>query len=191
MNQIDLLDFTNSKHKIPHSYLGFAPKKEISRTKIVMAHVLDFYMAFMIFNMINILINMNLDHLLIAKSISFSSAIILKATMVAPIVIMSYFFFCMFFNHGQTMGMKTFKLRIVMPELSIKDSFHNSFKSILNTISFGLSKRFIGTNIIKEEDYLYSEFMVHKDIAAINLLDEVEKSEIQERQESESFQIAA
>lgn len=192
MTEIDLIDYTNSKRKIPNSYLGLHPKKKVTRSKVIMANLLDFYLVLTTFNIINVLINFNLDRLVIAKSIEFSSAIILKASIGLPIIFFSYFFFSYFFNHGQTFGMKTYKLRTVMPEQSMKDSFINSFRNIFMMMTLGLANKIIGSNIVKEEDYLYSEFMVHKDIAPINLLDEIENTKVPEEVVgSDTFQIAA
>jgi hypothetical protein len=189
MQELDLLDFTNTYQKIPKNYLGPEPLKKTSRLKIMLAHLVDFYMVFTIFNIFNVFINFNLNRYIITDSMEFSSAIILKVSIAAPLILLSYYFFSFFFNHGQTLGMKSFKLRMVIPEQSINDSFITAYKTVLSVLTFGLAKKFIGENVIKHEDYLYAEFMIHRDLAPINLLDETYKNSIEDK--SHPNQIAA
>jgi len=189
MQELDLLDFTNTSHKIPKYYLGHEPLIKTSRYKVMLAHCLDFYMVFTIFNIFNVFINLNLNRYIITDSMEFSSAIILKVSIAAPLILLSYYFFSFFFNHGQTLGMKSFKLRTVMPEQSVNDSFITAYKTVLSVLTCGLAKKFIGENVIKHEDYLYAEFMIHRDLAPINLLDEINKIKIDDK--IEFYQIAA
>jgi hypothetical protein len=186
MSSIDLLDYTNTKKKIPQDLL--LEKKDdhpLNFTKIIGAYFLDAMMIFQTTIIMSFIFQLSFKTLMVSESLvdAFDSIPFISLTWsTIPLIAFSYYFFSFFFNHGQTWGMHSVKSRIDMKELELKDSFLWAAKLSLITLSgtflifaFYPQLRTWSKKHFKSHDHLYSHLIKHKDYPPINLLKEIDQ----------------
>lgn len=187
----DLRDYTFSKHKIPGQILGHGTSR-IPRYKILFAHILDFFMICSVTSAITALMDIQIRGHLPTTSlhrawfrIDSDPTTLLTLTAVA----VSYFFFSFYMNQGQTWGLHQMKLRYPLQSHKLWQSLQSALHSISLYFSLGL---FIGRLQEKfvRQDYLYSELIQQRDMAAPSLIDSLEKQAAVE-EEIPDFPIAA
>lgn len=182
MSPIDLLDYTDRKHKIPSVALNHTPKKaeDFKSWKILSAFGIDFIIAGSVQIMVTSVLQMSFD--------SYMSSGLLQRSFFAlsfhnfgmgltPLFFMGYYFFSYFFNHGQTYGQIKMKARVQIPQLSLRSSFFWAIFSTLIMFTCGLSYPFtykwmqgMGLGRFVSEDYLYQELIAAKEQISTNLL---------------------
>lgn len=181
MTPIDLTLFALHSQKIPSKVL--APKKVVFKfkaIKLLAAHLIDGLTSGYVAFLLSFMYDSALRMIMVTEGLrenypwdmTFNMAI-----RVTPFIMLSYFFFCYFFNHGQTYGMFLMKSRLKLKEKSLKESLKWAAHSLLMCVSFGsyyfVSKKF--WNDYKNHDYLYHELLTHKEDHSINILDRADQ----------------
>lgn len=188
MKHVDLLPFAEFSEKIPSSGLGPQKLKEPSSWQVLGAHFVDFIMSFFVSAFMCFMFNHTIKILLVTKGLklAYSEALILGMSgPILPLTMLSYLFFSYFFNHGQTYGMYTFKIRASMKSQSFREAFTWAVHSLLLCFSCGLSYFFKPSiwNGINTHDHLYQELVSYKEDSSLNLQDLLKDSESEEAQE--------
>jgi len=195
MKLIDLTLFAEHSQKLPSSYLEPKTKKETSSWNILGIHIMDFTIAYFITNFITLLLTESAGMIMaingIEKAFPYNQVMGFSSKLL-PLVTFSYFFFLYFMNNGQTVGMRAFKKRVNLPQLSFKESFQWAFRSFLLCATGGISFLFSWKKWEKLEthDYLYESLLGPKDNSPLNLLAEIESFEKKE-ESHENWQQAA
>jgi hypothetical protein len=189
MTQLDLLDFTNSKKKIPKDLLNQAPKmtKEVPTWKILAAYYYDLAIAGSIVMMISMSFEVFFLAHMMTRSLekSFHQIDFMGLSLsFAPLLFTSYFFFSNFFNQGQTLGMNQFKIRIQMEEMNFKSSLLWAIFSTFTLMTCGLIFPFAyqwmtknGWGKIESHDYLYVDLLKPRTLSPIDLMKTIEESQ--------------
>ncbi len=195
MKLIDLTLFAEHSQKLPSSYLEPKIKKETSSWNILTIHLVDFTIAYFITNIITLFLTESASMIMtisgVEKAFPYNQVMGFSSKLL-PLVTFSYFFFLYFMNNGQTVGMRAFKKRVNLPQLSFRESFRWALRSFLLCATGGLSFLFSGRKWDKLEthDYLYENLLAPKDDSPVNLLAEVESFEKKEVNQ-ENWQQAA
>ena len=205
MTEIDLIDYTNVKKKIPSTLLDHVPmaQEEIPSWKIVTAYFFDFIAISTVTLMVAAFIKMSFNTFMITDSLRNAYEKISFSHMTVnflPLIFMSYFFFSFFFNQGQSWGMSTMKNRIEMKEMNFRSSFLWAMFSSVVMMTGGLSFLFTYNWMqtknwggFKEQDHLYTELTQEKFYAPVDLYEmtcNINKSDTVEEQ-AESYSQAA
>jgi hypothetical protein len=188
MHDIDLKDFSLHERKIPAELLMEKQATPVSGVKVFTAYSLDLVFV----NSLALYLTLILDHFITAYIPTivinqFQSTASLDQFYggILPLVGFSYFFFCYFFNQGQSFGKYFLKLRIHMPIMSFRSSFRWAVASMSVFMTLGLSlplMKFImkGMGSFEVHDHLYNEFMRHKDSTHRSLTEETHHVELEE-----------
>lgn len=179
MAPIDLVLFAEHSQKVPKYYLQPVQKKE-SKWPVFWAHFTDFTLVLMVTTWIVATIAHGLSFFIVTSSYPSIIGTFMKLTSVLlPLMLFSYFFFSYFFNHGQSFGLFSVKRRIEMKQSSFKDAFLWALWSSLLCFSCGLSAIFKISLLdkVKSHDWLYKDFISHKDYSHIQLIDRIEDFE--------------
>jgi uncharacterized RDD family membrane protein YckC len=189
MTPIDLLDFTNSKKKIPKELLNQAPEmaKDVPIWKILAAYYYDFATAAALVMMISMTFELYFLTHMITRSLekSFNQIDFVGLSLsFAPLLFTSYFFFSNFFNQGQTLGMHQFKIRIQMEEMNFKSSLlwaiFSTFTILTCGLIFPLAYNWMtknGWGKIESHDHLYIDLLKPRTLHAIDLVKTIEESQ--------------
>lgn len=201
MTPIDLIDFTDSKKKIPTYFLKHrSPQRAvISDRKAIAALMLDFTAILGTTVMLSTLFKLYFGSYMISGHLqSAMSKLSFYEISVSslPLMFMSYFFFSNFFNHGQSWGMHVMKTRIQMPEQNFSTSFLWAIFASSTIMTFGLSffwaRNFFeskGWGTFEGHDHLYVDLIREKEFSPINL---VEKSlDLSHKEESKEYYVKA
>ncbi len=180
MNPIDLVPFAEHSQKIPKTFLApIASKESVSSWKIVGSHFVDFSITFALTSSMTALFSHSVKTVLVTRSLRIAfeeSAIAALAAPVLPLMLFSYFFFCYFMNHGQTLGMMMFKRRVELKSKSFASAARWAAHSLILCLSCGLSY-FFGKEKwenIKGHDYLYQHLVSFREIQPIILLSQTD-----------------
>ena len=183
MTPIDLIEFAQHSRKLPKTLLAPLQYKEsLEVWKILSAHFFDFSLVFMTSTLMASIFNLSVKSFLVTRGLRvlFSEGMTFKLAMAfLPVVLFTYFFCCYFLNHGQTLGMLILKRRMKMKSNSIQDAFSWATHSFLLCTTGGISlrlKKSVWTHFMAH-DHLYSEMLVHKEVAVIDLVADAEKNE--------------
>jgi hypothetical protein len=203
MNPVDLIDYTNTKHKIPSFILDPHSKnqKDISLWKIFATHLLDSMMIFQTTIMISVILKLSLSTYMVSGSLSKAFDRINFSTLtmqMVPLICVSYYFFSYFFNHGQTWGMNTLKNRIKMEELNFTSSLAWTLFSFGVVMTGGLSLVFSYNWMQEKEwgkfmahDHLYGSLIQDRELSPVNLVEHIQTNALQAEIERETFSKAA
>lgn len=184
MTPIDLVDYTRSSRKVSSEVLKISvprPEMKISTWRILAAYIYDFAVVMAFTFLMSAVFEMAFQNLMMTKALdkAFNSIPFhtLTATLL-PLMFGSYFFFSYFFNHGQTAGMKMFKARIEMPQLSFRASLLWAMfsASVMMTagFSFILAYKWMqdkGWGQVKGHDHLYQWLMMERTLSPVNLVE--------------------
>ena len=195
MKLIDLILFAEHSQKLPSSYLEPKIKKETSSWNILAIHMMDFTVAYFITNIITLFLTESVSMIMIVSGIEKAfpyNQVMGFSSKLLPLVTFSYFFFLYFMNNGQTVGMRTFKKRVNLPQQSFRESFKWALRSFLLCATGGISFLFSWNKWgeLEAHDYLYENLMGPKNFSPINLLAEIEHFEKKEESQ-EKWQQAA
>lgn len=195
MHNLDLRDFARYSQKIPSNILNETlAKKKTSTLKILMAHALDATMVFYASIFMLMILGQYTSTFLVSSRIIKLSQVSGQHTftLMFPVLLFTYFVVCNFYNHGQSYGMHSLKLRLRMKEQSFTQSFQKAAWSFLLCLSAGtLIGRFRKENQVENHDWLYQELLLPKEYQAMNLLECVEAMSVPAQEEEEIFTIAA
>jgi hypothetical protein len=174
MTVIKLVDYTNSKKKIPSTYLSPAeikkPKSYLSRPMLGM--YCDFFLACMISMAFKFHMDSYVNSFLedSAYYLKFKSNILISLSCFS-FILFSINFIGIFFNHGQTFGMKIVKLRFSIRDKNLHDVLKLSLIYLLCTLSMGLALAKRKINILfQDEDYLYQKLISEKLFSKLDLV---------------------
>lgn len=203
MNPVDLIDYTNTKEKIPSIILSprSQNQKEVTHWKILATHLLDSMMIFQTTIMISVILKLSLSTYMVSSSLNKAFERINFSTLtmqMIPLIFVSYYFFSYFFNHGQSWGMNTLKTRIKMEELDFRSSLAWTTFSCTFMITGGLSLFFAynwmqkkGWGKYMTHDHLYGSLLQDRVLSPMNLVEHIHtRAEIIEV-ENESYAKAA
>ena len=183
MTEIDLVDYTNVKKKIPSTLLDHIPvaKAEISSWKIVTAFFFDFLAISTVTIMVSAFIKISFNSFMVTSSLQYAFEKISFSNLTVnflPLIFMSYFFFSFFFNQGQSWGMSTMKNRIEMKEMDFRSSLLWAMFSSVVMMTGGISFLFTYNwmqkkkwGSFKEQDHLYTELIQEQFYSPVNLLE--------------------
>ena len=201
MTPIDLIDFTDSKKKIPtHILKHRSPEKAvISDRRAMAALMLDFAAVLATTVMLSSVFKLYFGSYMIStqlqSAMSHLSFYELSVSSL-PLMFMSYFFFSSFFYHGQSWGMHVMKIRIQMPEQNFKTSFLWAIFSSSTVMTFGLSFFWArdyfeskGWGTFECHDHLYIGLIQEKEFSPINLVEQ--SQEPQHTEETQEYTIKA
>jgi hypothetical protein len=200
MTPIDLLDFTQSKKKIPSRILKHqAPEKvTVSNRRALIALMLDFGLILGTTTVLSTLFKFYFSSFMISQSLQtamYKLSFYHFSVSFLPLMFMSYFFFSNFFNHGQSWGMHVMKTRINIPEQHFKSSLLWAMFSSATVMTFGLSFFWArdyfeqqGWGTFEGHDHLYIGLIQERNLAPVNL---VKHTQEQNPSEEEIFVEAA
>ena len=182
MRHLDLLDYSDHRYKISAESLNDSAKPEKhSIIQVLSIHFLDFLMIYMTSAMINLSFKLFVQGYMVTKGLkkAYLAGGDTHFLITLPVVMVGYFFFSYFFNHGQTYAMHVFKKRIPMPAQDLKTSLKWSLISSSILWTGGLSLFYFRLKeMIRNHDYLYSDFMAHKDFVAFDLVSQAQESKV-------------
>ncbi len=191
MTPIKLLLFAEHSKKVPNDYLHpIQQKSSVENWKIFFSHLVDFNIS-MIFTLIFVkTTSIQFESFLFE---SHSNTLGSISFFVFPFMLLNYFFFSYFLNHGQTYGMHLTKKRIDLKMNSFTESFHWAAQSMILCFSFGLSYFWQKSiwNKCRSHDYLYSDLVAYKESSPINLLEKIHEFENEQILEETDWKTAA
>lgn len=204
MIPIDLIDYTRSSKKISPEMLKIsAPvsEKPFSTWKLLGAYFFDFSTVMTFTFMTSGIFKIAFKNLMMTGQLNRAFNTIpfhTLTTTILPLMFVSYFFFSFFFNNGQTPGMKMFKARIEMPDMSFRASLIWAMfsASVMMTagLSFMLAYKWMqskGWGEVKGHDHLYKWMMIQRDISPVNLVELSTGKPAAETPEEETYLEAA
>lgn len=174
MTTPDLVFQTKLHKKLKPETLGHG--HHVSTFKILSAHFLDFAMIYGLSVLCSHFFNQTFSQFMITDSLEKAwSRAGHHAEFFACLttLMVSYFFFSFFFNRGQSLGMKFQKLRVIVPEHSLKDSAKAALASLSLFVSGGLSLNQV-EHLFVPHDHLYLELVQVRDQHPLNLVDSIE-----------------
>lgn len=195
MKLIDLVVFADHSQKIPAAYLAPEIKKETSSWKIFASHFIDFSAAWMITFALTALLAQSAHLMMVTqglqKAFPMEEAMSFSGRLL-PLIVLSYFFFSYFMNHGQTFGMHKLNGRIQMTDKSFTEAFTWALHSFALCFSGGLVYALRPTQwkSVVPHDYLYRDLMESKADYSINLIERIECNQVVDEEET-SFRNAA
>jgi hypothetical protein len=184
MKALDLIPYAEHSQKLPEKVLEPVSTPMVWSWKILIAHTVDFGMAFATTMMMTQMFNQFVKLLLLTRTLklAYSEAFVLGlAAPLFPIMLFSYFFFSYFFNDGQTYGMHLMKNRIDLKSKSFRAAFRWATHSAFLCFTGGLTYLFQRNvwKAYKHHDFLYENLMSHKVFKSINLVVEAEKNTLE------------
>ncbi len=202
MTPIDLLDYTDSSEKVPSELLDAGPREveAVHPSTVIPAYLLDAFAVGSTATFVALILQLSVSNFMITPALRRSfealdhSSLIISLT---PLVLVSYFFFCFFFNQGQTWGMKQKQIRIEMPLMSFRSSLVWAIFSGTAIMTCGLSAithhwlKSSQLGDFREHDYLYSQLIVERPVCPVNLVQLAGQNQDQRKQTEEHYQIAA
>lgn len=191
MTPIDIVLFAEKSRKLPKHLLHSTKKKNnIENWKIFFSHLVDFNLSMMCTFIFSRTTAIHFEAFLLDSTTNSIDSI---SFFIFPFILLNYFFFSYFFNHGQTYGMHLTKKRIDLKVNNFKESFHWAAQSMIFCLSFGLSyfwQKPIWSKC-RAHDYLYSDLISYKESSPINLLEKIHELKKEEIEEETDFKIAA
>lgn len=181
MTPIDLFDYIEADRKIPARVLKHKSPEtsEVSSYHIIASYMVDTMMILSLTGAAAVLTGVGAKTFMITPAlmtafnkIHFASFV----TSLLPLIFTSYFFCSFFFNRGQSYGMKMFKTRIDMPEMSYRSSLFWGLFSAGALMTGGLtllSYQWIqnkGWGQFKDHDHLYFELVAERSYSPIDLV---------------------
>lgn len=181
MTPIDLFDYIETDRKIPARILKHKSPEtsDISSYHIIASYMVDTMMVLSLTAAAAALTGIGAKTFMVSPAlisafnkIHFTSFV----TSLLPIIFTSYFFCSFFFNRGQSYGMKMFKTRIEMTEMSYRSSLFWGLFSAGALMSGGvtlLSYQWIqnkGWGQFKDHDHLYFELVAERSYSPIDLV---------------------
>lgn len=171
----DLRDYTQSKRKIPGQILGHGTPP-IPKYKILLAHMLDFFMIITITGWMTALMELQMRGYLPTFNLHQALARIDSdptTLFTLTIVAFSYFFCSLYLNSGQTWGMNRMKLRYPLESHKSAQTLKALFDSFSLYFSLGLTINSLQKKFVKQ-DYLYGELVQQREMPAPALIDSLE-----------------
>lgn len=199
MNSIDLVEFAKNSRKLPSKWLApVESKAQFKLWKVLMGHFLDFGAVVSVTVMTSTFFELSLKSLLVTKSMRqvWPESVAMTFTgFMLPFMVLSYFFFSYFMNHGQTWGMHMMKHRIAMKSLSFKEAALWACSSMVLCFTGGLSYLIQKDKwkAFSSHDYLYNDLMTERTLSPVTLLKEIDKFSEEKEEElvEESWSRAA
>lgn len=187
MHLIDLRNYADHSVKIPFAALNsYQTKKKLSVWKLILAYWIDASVVLSITLLTSMMFSAFNSLIMTSKSMQkvtgtdFSSF-----TFIFSVLMVSYYFFSFFLNHGQSAGLYAIKTRIRMHDKSFISALKWSLFSAVNCLTGGfISIYFESSKWLVDHDYLYSELLLDKNIHSVNLLERTKSHEIQEFEEA-------
>jgi hypothetical protein len=180
MNSIDLIDYATHSQKVPQKILNaqLTKKTKIPHWKILASYAIDFYLVVASTYAMAMLFQLTAQNMFFTQAMKnfLNTNIVSDLPLLAmPVTLTSYFFFCYFFNQGQTVGAWKMKLRLEMPYMDAEESFQWAIYSSATLVTCGLLLRASQiTPPIKAHDHLYHELLADKIVSPFNLFDHIE-----------------
>lgn len=179
MNSIDLVTFAEHSRKIPDEVLAPISKKSSQTFRILASHLFDFWIGVCLTAAFGAIASQAFGSLMVTASLreAYSAeALGTFAFFFLPFILLSYFFFSYFMNHGQSWGMHLLKRRIMMADKSFGQAFLWAAHSVLVCLTGGLYYGFRRKiwSAYQSSDYLYSELLAHKEDHRISLIARIE-----------------
>lgn len=186
MKRFDLLDYTDHTAKIDKEVLSSEDIIEKSSTMdSFFSHLFDLGAVVTSVSTIDLILKVSFSKFMISSSLQKSflndSSSFMSYTF--AIVMMSYFFFSYFFNHGQTWGMHLFKRRIPMKDKDFKSALTWTLYSCLVCMTVGLTALIWKSKSLRTHDYLYHDLMKTKTDQTISLRDSLVETVVEENYE--------
>lgn len=175
MKTIDLVFYADRSKKIPSKILSPEIIERPSSWRILFAHAIDFYFVLLIGSLTSVMYSQSIKMFLVTRSLRLAyseQALLSFSTSFLPLLTLSYFSFCYFMNHGQTLGMTYVKSRIQMQDKNFYESLKWAMTSVFLCFSLGLSY-FMTRDLwarFKWRDYLYQDLVAYKEEMGIDLL---------------------
>ncbi len=191
MTPINIVLFAEHSRKLPKHYLHpIKQKNNIENWKIFFSHLIDLNLSIMCTFIFSKTTAIHFEAFLLDLNTNSIGSI---SFFLFPFMLLNYFFFSYFFNHGQTYGMHLTKKRLDLKVNSFSESFHWAAQSMIFCLSFGLSYFWQKPNwsTCRDHDYLYADLVAYKESSPINLLEKIHEFENEKILEKNDWKIAA
>jgi len=166
MKNLNLLDYAEAQMKIPSDFLVSTSASNHPRAiQVILASVIDLLAASALTLVLVQLFQIEVFSTFPSKRVNvvLSASPEKLAQLFFMPIFFSYYFFSLFFNHGQSWGMHLFKMRVEMSEHDLFNSMKWSLRCMLMSCSYGLVYLFTSKEKLKTHDHLYHELTSHKD----------------------------
>jgi hypothetical protein len=178
----NLHDYAKKSQKIPSQILENKKNPMVFKMWALMAaHFFDFIAIFYTTMMMSATYKFAANQVMVTgsmKSVLSDVNISSLGMSLLPLVALSYYFFCYFFNEGQSVGMRLMRTRLPKTNLNIQPSLIWAVRSTTIIFSMGITAFFLKkqfANSLQVHDHLYHAMIVEKDWAAPNLLSRIDE----------------
>lgn len=183
MKTIDIVTFAAHSKKIPIKFLTPLKTELPSSWRILLAHMIDFYMVLMVWSLTFAVYSESIKKLLVTRSLNLAipnleNVLLVVSASLLPLFCLTYFFFNYFMNHGQTLGMNYVNSRIQLRDKNFYEALKWAMTSVMLCFSLGLSyfiTKQLWTNF-KWKDYLYQDLMAYKEEFGIDLISQTNQA---------------
>jgi hypothetical protein len=165
MKPLDLTDFALSEQKIDPALLAPRPDAKVSFWKFAAACLLDNALVFVALSFLAPFLQVGL--LAYAPAEKFETALTLNPNSYFSFIgIPLFLIYCcgsMFFNHGQSWGMRAMKIRFDLKGNSYRESMHWGLLYNVCMVSYGLYWFINAKNKVVFQDHRYQNLFKHED----------------------------
>ena len=201
MTPIDLFDYTNSGEKLPTELLEHSVRahKKVELYEIATAYIVDFTFVVTVSSVMTNFLELSMSHFITQNLASAYRDIPFASFHLSllPVIFVTYFFACCFFNDGQSLGMKCLSTRISLPAMDFRTSLVWAIFSGSAMMTGGLTilcYRWLQESQVgefKDHDHLYIDLVQERNLSPVNLVEIAYYNSQQPAFEEDQFQRAA